>query len=304
MNYYINPMTFSAPFPIPTAIVDSHLKLAKAEHIKVILYIYRHMSEEITLDDIIIGTGVDKYDIEEALLYWEDAGLLVKKDSAAPVKKEPLPETVSRSQKPSRADVAKRGLEDAKIRHLLSEAQLKFGRGLKSNEAQTLVWLCDDMGLDVSLILIILQLAVDRNKCNLRFIESTATDWIKRGITTLALADEEIRRMAVSDKAWQIVQSAFGMERRMPSKKEQELAVLWINEWQLSPELLRAAYDTCVNAKSKFSVAYTAKILESWHNKGYKTPDDIEDDRPSNDEDNNFAAYDLDRFERMLNSKD
>ena len=93
-------------------------------------------NDVIYLDDIIIGTGVDKYDIEEALLYWEDAGLLVKKDSAAPVKKEPLPETVSRSQKPSRADVAKRGLEDAKIRHLLSEAQLKFGRGLKSNEAQ------------------------------------------------------------------------------------------------------------------------------------------------------------------------
>lgn len=304
MNYYINPMTFSSPFPIPTAIVDSHLKLAKPEHIKVVLYIYRHMASEFTVEDITIGTGVDKYDVEEALLYWEDAGLLLKKDSAAPMKKKPLENDITRSQKPSRSDVAKRGLEDVKIRHLLNEAQLKFGRGLKSNEAQTLVWLCDDMGLDVSLILIILQLAVERNKCNLRFIESTATDWIKRGITTLALADEEIRRMAISDKAWQIVQVAFGMERRMPSKKEQELAVLWINEWQLSNELLRTAYDACVNAKSKLSISYIAKILENWHNKGYKTPDDIEDDRPSNDEANNFAAYDLDRFERMLNSKD
>ena len=156
----------------------------------------------------------------------------------------------------------------------------------------------------IFIILIILQLAAERNKCNIRFIETTAVDWINRGITTLAMADEEIRRMAICDKAWLIVQSAFGIEKRMPSKKEQEYAMLWVNDWKLSPELLRCAYDECVNAKSKFSFAYTAKILEGWHNKGYSKPEDIEDNKPKSKENNNFAAYDLNLFEKMLNSKD
>ena len=191
MNYYINPQTYSTAFPIPSQIVDNHLRLAKPEHILVILFLYRNISAMPSIKEICAATGIDEYDVNEALMYWEDAGILLKKD-ASPIIKESEPKAVIENKKPSRRDVAKRGLEDPKIRHLLGEAQFKFGRGLKSNETSTLVWVYDDLGLDVSLILIILQLACDKNKCNIRFIESVAVDWVNRGITTLALADEEM----------------------------------------------------------------------------------------------------------------
>ena len=163
MNYYINPETFAGAFPIPMGIVDNHLKLAKPEHIKVILYIYRNMSNDVSIEDISNATGVDEYDINEAFMYWEDAGLLIKKNATVLPKPKNEKPIVARDKKPTRADIAKRGLEDPKIRHLLNEAQFKFGRGLKSNESSTLVWLCDDRGLDVSIILIILQLAAEEH---------------------------------------------------------------------------------------------------------------------------------------------
>lgn len=306
MNYYINPQTYSTAFPIPSQIVDNHLKLAKPEHILVILFLYRNISSSPSINEICITTGLDEYDVNEALMYWEDAGILLKNDAAHTLK-ETETKAVAQSNKPTRSDVARRGLEDPKIRHLLCEAQFKFGRGLKSNETSTLVWLYDDLGLDISLILIILQLACDKNKCNIRFIESTAVDWVNRGITTLALADEEIRREAMLDKAWLVVQSAFGLEKRKPSKNEAEKSLLWINEWNISKEMLALAYDTCVNAKSKFSFAYTAKIIETWHNKGFENPQDVQKEAEENNTNpapNNFAAYDLDLFEKMLNSKD
>ena len=148
------------------------------------------------------------------------------------------------------------------------EAQQKFGRNLKTNETSTLVWLYDDEGLDVSLILMIIQYAVAHNKANIRFIESTAVDWINKGVDSIALADEELRKMSLGEQAWKIVCSAFGLESRKPSKKETELATLWIDEWKLSKENLVEAYEECVNAKSKFSFAYTAKIIENWHKDG------------------------------------
>ena len=109
--------------------------------------------------------------------------------------------------------------------------------------------------------------------------------------------------MAMGDQAWKIVSSAFGLERRKPSKKETELSLLWVNDWKMSKEMLEAAYEECVNAKSKFSFPYTAKIIDSWHEKGFKTPKDIQKSKQDVEKEG-YAAYDIDLFEKMLNTKD
>lgn len=302
MNYYINPASFSAVFTLPSSVVDNFLKFSKAEHIKVLLYIMRNMSAEIEESDISKACGVSENDVKEALLYWADSGILLPKDTPLASIEAPKKQSVTKSEKPTRLDVARRG-DDPKIRYLLRETQMKFARNLKSNEASTLVWLYDDQGLDVSLILLIVEYAVRHNKANIRFIESTAVDWVQKGICDIESADEELKRMAMSEQAWGIVSAAFGLEKRKASQKETDFSYLWLNDWGFSKEMLERAYEECVNAKSKFSFAYTAKILENWHSKGYKNPQDIEEKKELQKE-NDFAAYDLDLFEKMLNSKD
>lgn len=304
MNYYINPAVLTAVFTVPTDVADKHFKLTRGEHIKVLLYILRNMAGELSEEEISAASGVSLYDVKEALIYWSQAGILLKKDgtvkTAEAIKK---PSAAVRSQKPSRNDVARRGAEDDKIRYLLQETQMRLGRNLKTNESSTLVWLYDDEGLDVSVILMIIQYAVANNKANMRFIESTAVSWINKGIDSVAAADEELRNMALRDEAWKIVRKAFGFENRKPSPKETELSFKWVNEWGMSEKMLTAAYNACVDEKSKFYMPYVSKIIESWHEKGYKTPEDIKDGKSPRKEDG-FAAYDMDLFEKMLNSKD
>jgi len=288
----------TSAFTVPTVVTDQYLKFAKAEHIKVLLFILRNMFEEISVERISESTGVSEYDINEALLYWADTGVLLPKGEAAKAEKAERRAT-EKIEKPTRLDVARRGNEDEKIRYLLQETQIKLGRNLKTNETSTLVWLYDDEGLDVSLILMIVQYAVAHNKANIRFIESTAVDWVNKGINSIALADEELRKMSLGEQAWKIVCSAFGLENRKPSKKETELSSLWIDEWKLSKEDLVEAYEECVNSKSKFSFAYTAKIIENWHKEGKG-----EKSKEKANKKADFAAYDLDLFEKMLNSKE
>jgi len=301
MEYFVNPAVYSQTFPMPSDVADKYLKLAKGEHIKVLIYIMRNVADLPDVDKISAETDVSVYDVKEALLFWADAGIIAPKETAPQTKNDKT--TVKNILKPQREDVAKRGLEDPKIRYMLNETQLKLGRNLKTNEASTLVWLYDDQGLDVSLILLIVQYAVNHQRLNIRFIESVATDWLDKGIDNIEAADEELRKLALGEQAWATVQSAFGIERRKPSKKETELSVKWIDEWKISKEMLSAAYEACVDSKSKFSFPYVAKIIESWHSKGYKTPLDLENEKKPQD-DNNKAAYDLDLFEKMLNSKD
>ena len=301
MDYLINPAAFSAAFTVPSSVVDRHLKLAKGEHLKVLLYVLRNLSDTLSEETVAQETGVSTYDVKEALLYWADAGVLLPK--AAPAVAGETGKVTGRSEKPNRNDVAKRGAEDPKIRYLLHETQMRLGRNLKSNEASTLVWLYDDQGMDVSLILMIIQYAVANGKANMRFIETTAINWLNKGIASLTAADEELRKLALGEESWRTVSAAFGLERRKPSPKETELSALWVGEWGMSPAMLEAAYAACVDAKSKFSFAYTAKILEAWHEKGFQKPEDIKEKEKSEKRDN-YAAYDLDLFEKMLNTKD
>ncbi len=301
MNYLINPKAFSAVFTVPAAVADKHLKLARGEYIKVLLYIMRNMSVNSDNAEIAAATGLSEYDVAEALLYWESAGILMP-DGKPAEKAEIKAPAVKQNAKPDRADVARRGAEDEKIRYLLTETQMKLGRNLKSNETSTLVWLYDDLGLDVSLILMIVQYAAAHGKARIGFIESTATDWVDRGISTIAAADKELNQMAMSEQAWGIVCSAFGFGKRKPSKNELKLSLMWVDDWKMSREMLTAAYNACVDGISKFDIKYISKILENWHEKGYKTPDDIEEKKNSGGEKESFAAYDIDLFEKMLNS--
>ena len=305
MNFYINPACLTSAFTVPASVVDNHLKFVKAEHVKVLLFVMRNMMTDVSEQAIAEATDLSEYDVNEALLYWADAGVLCPKEkSVTAASKKEKEKTVAKAEKPTRADVAKRGNEDPKIRYLLRETQLKLGRNLKSNESNTLVWLYDDQGLDVSLILLIIQYAVAHKKANIRFIESTAVDWIDKGIDNITDADAELRRMATGEQAWGIVSAAFGLERRKPSKKETEYSLMWVEEWKLSREMLTAAYEECVNQKSKFSFPYVAKILESWHEKGYSSPKDIEAKPKEATNKNDIAAYDLDLFEKMISSKE
>ncbi len=301
MEYSINPMELVSSVPLPTSVTDRYLKLCKAEHLKVLLYIFRKMTVDIEIGEITENTGVSEYDVKEALLYWADAGVLLPKDKPT-VKTEEKSKAVVRNQKPTRTDVLKRGNEDGKIAYMLREAQLKFGRNLKSNETTTLVWLYDDLGLDVSIILFIVQYAVDQNKKNMSFIEKTAVNWADKGIETIADAENELAKISQLSQCWSIVCTAFGIERRKPSEKEEENAYKWITEWKIPKDLLEKAYEECVDKKSKFSFAYTARIIENWHSKGIKTVNDLQKSKTANKTDG--AAYDLDLYEKILNSKD
>ncbi|MBQ6826232.1 MAG: DnaD domain protein [Clostridia bacterium] len=300
MDYYVNFANLTSVFTMPTAVVDNHLKLAKAEHIKVLLYIMRNFNEEINVKNIAEKTAVSEYDVKEALLYWADALILLPKE--APPKPEEKKKAVAKCEKPSRSDVAKRGLEDPKIQYMLTQTQSKFGRNLKGNEASSLVWLYDDLGLDVSVILLIVQYAVTHNRANISFIESTAVNWYNEGINSIAQAEEELNKITLTETAWGIVCKVFGIERRKPGKKEAEYSYKWLEEWKITEQQLTDAYEECVNIKTKLNMAYIDGILANWHKSGGKSSNEIKNAKSSKKSD--FAAYDIDLYEKMLNSKD
>ena len=68
--------------------------------------------------------------------------------------------------------------------------------------------------------------------------------------------------------------------RRYELEREREYIAAWV-ELGLSDELIRLAYERTVYKKGAMNWPYMNKILQSWHEAGYRTPAQVEaGDRP------------------------
>lgn len=310
MSFSVKPSAYSQTFPVPAFVADRLLKLATHTQLKVLLYIMKNPSSNINAEEVGAACAIPSEEARDALCFWSQNGVLEasgEENAERTGSLEAVKAVAAADSRPSRQDVARRGLEDPALKMLLNEAQLKFKRNLKTNEAQTIVWMYDDLGFEASLVLLLLQYAVSEKRCNIAFMEKIAVSWSETGIDNISAAERWIAEKARADIAFRRVCRAFGIEQRRPSNRESELSVLWLSEWELDDSLLTLAYDACVDAKSKFSFPYTAKIIEKWHKSGFKTAEDVKkgkSEAPLKKQETtrkyDYAAYDIGAFEKML----
>ena len=309
MPYCINIGELSNTFSVPSRVADKLIKLSGAVQLKVLLVALNQNPANIVPEDIAEKLSISIPDVTDALNYWADCGILTNTDPSAvntqTTSEKAEPKRIIANvgpDKPSREDIIKRGTESPEIAFLLREAQLKFGRTLRPNEQSTLLWLHDDEGFSVPLILILLSFAVNEGKATTGFIERTAVNWIKNGVDSVESAENAIATHNAKKSAWNKVMTAFGIDKRMPSTKEADYAYKWINEYGFDNAILRLAYEACVDTLGKFTMQYVNKILENWHKNGVKTPDDVKalNENAKKPETKTKDSFDLDRYQKML----
>ena len=135
---------------------------------------------------------------------------------------------------------------------------------------------CDDYGLPPEVLIMLLQYVKSVGKTSTAYVESVVRDWSASGVNTLAAAEEKLRLLDEKRLAWGRVAAAAGLAKRSPSKKEEEAAYRWVNEWHFSQEMIAAAYERCVDNTGKFSAAYIDRVLGRWQRDGLQTPEDVE----------------------------
>ena len=86
------------------------------------------------------------------------------------------------------------------------------------------------------------------------------------------------------------------------------MATRWLDEWHFTPQMLRLAYDACVDATGKYSFPYINKVLDRWQKKGIRTPEQAREDREkkthNTDSYNKRAtSYDIDEIQKALGDK-
>ncbi len=332
MKYTVSLDSYRDVFALPKSVVTKHLKLAGAVQLKVLMWLYCNGGEA-DVEDISSAIGVCVADVTDAMHYWISVGIVVSDEKNATVevaektnaetpKVESAAEEISKEpavskksttaiepQRPNRMEAIRRADESAEIAWLFREAEGLFGRFVSDAERISMVWMVDNLGLESAVVRMIIQHCASIDKCNTRYIEKMALSWANSEIDTVEKAEAHLLLMEQLKKEWATVCSAFGIEYRLPTEKEQNYAHTWIKEWRFNKKMLKLAYDVCVDAKGKLIIAYVHKVLEKWYNDGISTPemvakanDERKQPKTSKKTSNNAGkkSYNIDEYEELL----
>lgn len=294
MSFSMNLGEWNSIFAVPSSVVDKHIKLAGSAQLKILLWILRNAGKDFSIEDISSALSMHPVDVKDAMQYWIETNILSSTDKVLlpgqankpneekrplvtdepeiiPFQSKDKPRLLSRPQKPDNAFVAKRIGECSEIAFLVQEAEIIIGRPLSNPDCATLLMLYDNDGLPIDVIIMILQYCFSIGKSNMRYIEKVAVNWAHEEIDTLEKAEKKIRNLTEHREAWSIVQRTIGIDKRSPTEKEQEAATRWVNEWGYSPEMIREAYERCIDAKGKYLLSYIDSIIKRWHRDNIKT---------------------------------
>lgn len=338
MSIKINLGAWNSVFAVPSAVVDNGLKFADGVKLKVLLCILRNSGKELSEGEISLCTGVNQTDIPEAVDYWVSIGILHKdSDTYTPasadsfssdtedfaddsadskneqIHKETVQEisndvevqrnrfTVTRPQKPDYFFTSQRLAVDEELKILVGEAQSALGKTLSNSDISTLLMLKDTCGLAVDVILMLIQYCVSIDKGNMRAIEKIGIGWADEGVNSLEAADAKIRRIKQMNASFSKVSSAFGINNTgSPTKKQLEYSQKWVEDWKFSTEMLREAYERCVDSKGTMKFNYIDGILKRWNSNGIKNLNELaEFEKSPQKQIKRKSSYDIDELEKI-----
>ncbi len=290
MEFKTNSGIWGTMFGVPCIVADNFLKLASDGQIKVLLYILRCSGRAVSAEEISVNTGVAPEQAADAVMFWQQANVLtsdmaVLKSTVKIQPEKQLQASVAEGETNVRTDAAppKKTLispseissiicENADIAELFKIAETILGP-LNPSMQNSLIWMFNYLGLKKEVILILIGYCAEINKSNASYIEKIASSWAEKEINTLETATAEVERLNSAHTFEGEIKRLFEL-RQNPTANQKK----FISQWQdsgYSAELIHYAYEKTVEQINKVSFEYINKILISWNESGYRSPEEV-----------------------------
>lgn len=263
---------------IPAAVADNLGNATKTD-LALILLLARDPSScdavDAKADELAQMLGTDRAEINASIAFWRGAGVFSAEDEKrrTPERRTPAP---SRDIPPLSAEDVERMANTSPERLTLIDAcSQTLGRMLNSSESSCLLALRDYLGVDDEYILLTAAYCVRKGKKNVKSIEKTALSLYDSDIESTSALEEHLLWLETRDELEARLRRLIGAGERSFTSKEKERFGRWQKDYGFEFDLIELAYEKTVDATGKASVAYMDKILSSWHEKGFRTPDDV-----------------------------
>ena len=202
----------------------------------------------------------------------------------------PAPRQDDRLPEYSRGAIAAALEQEPVFQGLYKEMEVRLGRVFSDNDLKCLYTMYDYLAFPPEVILLLTGWAVRRERRQknnpaasprMPQIQKEAFRWKRLGVDTPERAEDYLRRQElVDEREWDILSAVGVADRRPAVEREREYIAAWV-ELGFSGELIRLAYERTVYKKGAMNWPYMNRILQSWHEAGYRTPAQVEaGDRP------------------------
>ena len=295
----INPKYGERIITIPAGAVLEYLPNANESELKVLIFTLAN--QNVTLEVIEKGTGLNKEQITSALFKWKDLGVIsciglkgkkagakeAHNDTEAPDKAkdngdsgESAPRRyLMSSELPSYTSTQINDFmeRNASSKNLIDSCQNILGRTFNVAEASTIVKILDYYKLTPDYIMLVCQHAADKYKgsFSIRLIEKEIANNFDNGILTYQELEEHYKNEAVARSLEGKFRNLLGIGTRALSKKEKGCLEKWVS-WGYGFEVFDLAFEITVNKADKFNIGYMDAIIARWHDSGCTTLEDAE----------------------------
>lgn len=170
---------------------------------------------------------------------------------------------------------------DNSLKQLIEECEAICGKVFTTTDVSKIVSLKNSLGLDSETVLLLFYYHFEKldavgKKLTVSYVEKSAYSLYNQGIRTLDSLQNYIKENERRYSNKYKVARLFGIGERAFTKKEEKFFDKWFIEWEMSFELIEAAFEIAVNNTGKAGLEYMSKILSDWHDSGISTVEQAE----------------------------
>lgn len=272
------PMLFSST-ELPDVFFTEYLSQASGDYIKIYLYIVflSKYGKDVKINDLSKKLNIDFKTIQEGIKYWEDNGVITKKNTGYIINN--LQEIeLHKLYKPKvalSAESLKQTAQNQYRAKAIENINNLFFQGIMSPS-----WYSDidlwfkKYSFDEEVMIALFQYCYNRSALHRNYIQTVAEAWHKSNVKTFSDLDSLFEKQEKLNTLYKSIGKKLGYTRAL-TEYEKGYIEKWTIEYGFNLNIIEIALKK-TTAKTNPNFDYLDKLLSDWHDRGFKTVEEIE----------------------------
>lgn len=168
------------------------------------------------------------------------------------------------------------------FRDFIKNGQRILGKMFNTYDLKILYNLIECYKIDTKLLIELMRYEKSINNTNVAYIEKIAVNLCDSGIFTYEQYEKKLNDMTKSLQIEQDIRELFQLGEKKFTSKERGIINKWWFDYNYGIDIIKKAYDICMEKIGKYQFNYIAGILSNWDKTGLKTLVEIENSNDGN----------------------
>lgn len=305
MNYFLEEMKLDLQeTPIENIFITDFMPLADGTYVKVYLLGYKYAndkddSESFNNETIAKNLKIPLADVLNAWTFWESQGIIkkhmtddeynykvefmnLKQLYVEKIYKHLSPSAIVKEDKSyvNNNELIELNKNDEYF-HMHKEIEKIFGKFISISDKRKINQWTKQYELSPEMMIQAFSYCVNnKKKKSMSYVEKTIATWNRAGVKDLDTLAEFLETKEERYSMYSRISQSLGFINRALTEGEMNTIDKWFDEYGFSKEMVLKALENSTKISNP-NISYFDAILENWYKKGYKTPEDIVDDRKS-----------------------